>query len=139
MVSDIGFCGARSTELLSLQRPEANNNGLYVIPTTIQAFPHRPAAYFRNVLKRMRLGALRNLVHAARLASWPEVAELLLNWAATAGGVFHLWGHSWEIGEMGQWQELDQVLAAISRSGNRSEMVTNTELCHHAGTHTAIA
>ncbi len=137
MVSTVGFCGVRSTELLSLRRPE-NRLGVRVIPTTIQAFPHVPIAYVRNALKQLRPGALRNLL-AGRVASWPELGGYLLETASHLGGVFHLWGHSWEIEEMGQWQALNQVMAATSRYRHVCEMVSNTELCHDAGTHAPTA
>jgi hypothetical protein len=29
------------------------------------------------------------------------------------GGVFHLWGHSWEVGEADQWTRLEEVLQAM--------------------------
>ena len=31
------------------------------------------------------------------------------------GGVFHLWGHSWEIENHKDWQRLEAVLKYISR------------------------
>ena len=30
------------------------------------------------------------------------------------GGVFHLWGHSWEISQHNQWAALERVLAYVA-------------------------
>jgi hypothetical protein len=130
MVSNAGFSSARTVELLSLQRPRIAS-GISLIPTSIQAHPHRMGAYLRNALKRFNFGAVRAVLLGRRAKSWPEFAGLLLQSAASTGGVFHLWGHSWEIEETGQWLALEQTLAAMSQYRSCGSVVTNTELCHH--------
>lgn len=127
MVRDAGFSGARTVELLSLQRPRCNN-GLNLIPTTIQAHPHGTSAYVRNAAKRLNFSALRNLLLSGP-RSWPELAGLLLQRAANGGGVFHLWGHSWEIEEVGQWHALNQTLASMLEYARTTPCITNSELC----------
>ncbi len=128
MLRTAGFSGVRTVELLSLQRPFLTD-GFSLIPTTIQAFPHRRSTYLRNVLKRGRLDAMRNWVPGIRLENWPDIARLLLQRAVRTGGVFHLWGHSWEIEETGQWGALKQFLALLSEYKVHATLVTNAELC----------
>jgi hypothetical protein len=48
------------------------------------------------------------------------------------GGVFHLWGHSWEIEEKGQWENLEAVLKTMSSWREKWQGVTNSELCQYA-------
>jgi hypothetical protein len=43
------------------------------------------------------------------------------------GGIFHLFGHSWEIERFGLWDELDEVLAYIAAHDNVMYL-TNGEL-----------
>jgi hypothetical protein len=74
-----------------------------------------------------------NLLRGSRARSWSAIADTLLAHAAEIGGVFHLWGHSWEIEENGQWQVLDEVLAAISEYRKCASLLTNMELCSDVG------
>jgi peptidoglycan/xylan/chitin deacetylase (PgdA/CDA1 family) len=132
MLREAGFVAARTVELLSLERPRTID-GIAVIPTTIQAYPHRTGSYLRNAAKRFSVEAVWNLLRGGRTRSWSAFAAVLLNRAANISGVFHLWGHSWEIEETGQWQALDQTLAAISEYRQYASLLTNMELCSDVG------
>jgi peptidoglycan-N-acetylglucosamine deacetylase len=133
MLRDAGFFASRTVELLSLQRPRVVD-GISLIPTTIQAYPHRIDAYLRNVVKRFSCAAIPNLLLARHARKWEEITSALLERAARNGGVFHLWGHSWEIEEKQQWRALDRTLAAMSQLGHCVSTVNNTELCNNDGT-----
>ncbi len=101
----------------------------FAMPVTLQLFPHRPTAYLRNLIKyglspqRLRLGlaalATPNLVD--------RVARLV-DICAHSGGVFHLWGHSWEIEEQGLWPTLDQILSHLARSVPRAAFASNYQV-----------
>jgi peptidoglycan-N-acetylglucosamine deacetylase len=132
MLRDAGFGAARTVELLSFEPPRTRD-GIAVIPTTMQAYPHHTAAYLRNAAKRFSVEAVWNLIRGGSTKPWHEFAGVLLKRAADCGGVFHLWGHSWEIEETGQWQALEQTLAAISQYRQCASFVTNLELCRHVG------
>jgi hypothetical protein len=128
MLSDAGFSGARTVELLSLDRPYGHN-GLALIHTTVQAYPHTVFAYFRNAAKRFRYKALWNLFVQKGRSDWAATAIALLDHARETGGVFHLWGHSWEIEEAGQWEALERVLAAMAECKGFARCLTNSQLC----------
>jgi peptidoglycan-N-acetylglucosamine deacetylase len=130
MLRDAGFVGARTVELLSLERPRIAN-GIAAVPTTIQAYPHRTGSYLRNAAKRVSVDAVWNLIRGSSAKGWSAFANVLLERAAVIGGVFHLWGHSWEIEEEGQWQVLGETLAAISEYRKYASLLTNMELCRH--------
>ena len=45
------------------------------------------------------------------------------------GGVFHLWGHSWELQEAGQWQRLADVFRIMREFTGEAAAVTNAQVC----------
>jgi peptidoglycan-N-acetylglucosamine deacetylase len=128
LIRGAGYLGVRTVELLSVRFPRPRA-GVLLQPTTLQAHPHGPCAYVRNLVKR---GAFRNLwqflVHG-RAADWPTLARSLLDLALRRGGVFHLWGHSWELEETGQWQRLEEVLRFLSGFTDRAPALTNGQVC----------
>jgi hypothetical protein len=129
LVREAGYVGLRSVELLSLDWPRSSD-GLLIMPTTLHAFPHRPVTYIKNAVKRR---SPRNLwhyvIHGGR-ASWEERAERMLAQVTARGGVFHLWGHSWELEETTQWDRLERVLKLMGRFKNQLPCLTNREVCH---------
>jgi peptidoglycan/xylan/chitin deacetylase (PgdA/CDA1 family) len=52
------------------------------------------------------------------LLDWEIRAKYLFDHACESGGVYHLWGHSWEIEERDEWDKLERVLKYISRRQN---------------------
>jgi|SRR5579859_695730 len=131
LVRAAGFLGARTVELLSIRPPELKKN-LFLIPTTLQAFPHRPSTYARNVLLRGRSIFSIRARDVVRARDWVALAERLFVRALQAGGVFHLWGHSWEIEQQDQWENLERALSALSRYASKPLFVTNGALCQTA-------
>jgi peptidoglycan-N-acetylglucosamine deacetylase len=128
MLGEAGFAGARTVELMSLDRPRAEHS-VPIMPTTLQACPNSTLAYLRNAVKRFRYKALWNLLLHNHGADWAATALALLGRASKTGGVFHLWGHSWEIDANQQWSALDLVLSAMADSSRSALCFTNSELC----------
>jgi hypothetical protein len=126
------FAGIRTVEFMSYDRPRPRD-GLMEMPTTLQAFPQPVWSYAKNAAKRL---AARNLWHYlvhGRSRDWTILARRLLERAVAAGGVFHLWGHSWELEQTGQWQRLDDVFAMMAEQpATAAARVTNGELCARA-------
>jgi len=48
------------------------------------------------------------------LFDWEIRAKLLFDLALKNGGIYHLWGHSWEIEKNHEWQKLERVLIYLS-------------------------
>jgi peptidoglycan/xylan/chitin deacetylase (PgdA/CDA1 family) len=132
LVRDAGYAAARTVEMLSLEPPR-RQDGVWIVPTTVQAFGHAPAGYLRNVVKRRAWRNLGRLVVHYRWSGWTATAASLLEAAARAGGVFHLWGHSWEIDEHDQWRALEEVLRRIGEYGDGAERMTVSGLAARAG------
>jgi hypothetical protein len=128
MVRRAGFLGLRSAELLSLDFPR-HQAGLLVMPTTLQAYPHGPAAFARNAIKRRAFGNLWRLILHGGSKEWPALAQSLLLHAVEHGGIFHLWGHSWELEETNQWHRLEEALCVMRWFLRQVPPLTNGQIC----------
>lgn len=128
MVREAGYVGLRGVEMLSLDFPR-RTAGLMLMPTTTQAYPHGVVNVARNAIKR---GAFQNLwrfvVHGGS-TEWPVLAQSLLRQALKRGGVFHLWGHSWELQEPDQWRRLEDALRFMRDLASHAPSLTNGQLC----------
>lgn len=131
MIRSAGYLGLRSAELSSLDFPR-RQAGLLVMPTTLQTYPHRFLDLARNAIKRAAVGNLWRFVVHGRSTDWPARALSLLQRSLECGGVFHLWGHSWELQETGQWQRLDEVLRFMSWFVNQAPSLTNGQICRRS-------
>jgi hypothetical protein len=127
-VADAGYTTARTVDAYRLDA----GTDPFALPTTVQIypFPLRPSSSIRARFEPLR----RALAHRsaagippAALRSWPALAEALLQRAAATGGVWHLWGHSWEVERYAMWDDLERILAAASRY-TEAQPVTNSEL-----------
>lgn len=113
LVAEAGFAYARSTRMFCLT-PGPDRLDM---ATTAQFHPHGTDALLRNWLRQ---GAgLARLRLALRLAATPGLEQriaLLADAALTHadGGVLHLWGHGWEIGEQSLWPVLDRSMAMLA-------------------------
>lgn len=123
-----GFTAARTVEAWRL---DAGDDPL-ALPTSVQVypFPLRPTDSWRARYTPLR----RALAHwpllgfsVQALRNWSALAQTLLGRAARTGGVWHLWGHSWEVERNGMWDALEEVLAAAARLPE-ARPVTNSGL-----------
>lgn len=127
MAREAGFSAARTAELLSLDLPRVRGP-ITLIPTTLQAFPHKWTAYVRNGVRRGRLTPLMRLWPGCRAQDWTGLAKMLAVRALARNGVFHLWGHSWEIHQNDLWRELEVVLAFLGSLKKSVQVRTNSGL-----------
>ncbi len=111
-VCEAGYKGARTTRMLSLETEFLP----FEMPTTLQAYPHTKTSYVRN------LGRARNIpglwTYATRLRKFPDWVELgkqCFDEVLKHGGVWHLYGHSWEIEELAMWGQLQQILDYVCK------------------------
>jgi hypothetical protein len=131
MVQRAGYLGLRSVELSSLDFPR-RESGVMLLPTTVQAYPHGALALAMNAVKRMAFGRFWQFVAPGRSREWGQLARSFLLKTLSSGGVFHLWGHSWELQETGQWQRLDEILRFMSEVARQAPPLTNGELCRQS-------
>ncbi len=120
-VARAGFTAARTTMAL---RWDWGIDPL-LLPTSLQVYPHTRLTHARHAVKEGNWQGGANFVRLGAGRDWVGLALRLLELAVTTGGWWHLWGHSWEIEELGAWRQLDDVLAEAGSCGARK--VTNTE------------
>lgn len=107
-----GYRGARTVRMLAT-RPTSNP---FEMPTTLQVFPHRRLTYLKNVARSRSLESLgSSLFQMPRLANWVELGKRLFDAVLRDGGIWHLYGHSWEIEDLGLWDGLGEILDYVCR------------------------
>jgi len=109
-VERAGFIGARTTQEFITECC----SDVLQMPTTLQACPHSPWIRVRHSLLTKNLkGALR-FSRIGVTKTWAEIARCFFEEMLEAGGVWHLWGHSWEIEEYNLWDDLRAVLDTVA-------------------------
>jgi len=102
-----GYEGARTVRLLATE----THYGVYDLPTSIQVYPHTRTEYLRNVLKSRNVGRLYDYMTTLNFDSgWVDMGKKLFDRVLAQGGIWHLWGHSWEIDQLQLWDEMAEVL-----------------------------
>jgi peptidoglycan/xylan/chitin deacetylase (PgdA/CDA1 family) len=110
-VKDAGYRGARTVRMLATRlefKP-------FEMPTTLQAFPHRKFNYLRNVVVAQKVEGLGMcLANWRSVGNWLELGKRVFDTVLQEGGVWHLYGHSWEIESLGLWKDLKDILDYVS-------------------------
>lgn len=106
-VREAGYVGARTTRMF------ADSLGFdpYRMPTTLQAFPHSGGDYLRNLARQADLGRVWNYLKLPnKTCGWTDLAMALFDSVLERGGIWHLYGHSWEIQALNLWRDLEEIL-----------------------------
>jgi peptidoglycan/xylan/chitin deacetylase (PgdA/CDA1 family) len=107
-----GYEAARTVRLLATD----TNYGLYDLPTSIQVYPHTRSQYLRNVVTSGKPTRLYDYMTRLKFEDgWTGIGKKLFDRVMEDGGVWHLWGHSWEIDQMGLWDEFREMLTYVSK------------------------
>jgi peptidoglycan-N-acetylglucosamine deacetylase len=110
-VQRAGYEGARTTEMLGLQR----DKNPYRMSTTVHAFPHTKLAYLKNMVRaRHFLRATAWTLHGRNANTWVDLAKRTFDQSVHDAGVWHLYGHSWAIEEQNLWDDLIEVLDYVA-------------------------
>ena len=103
MVRDAGFSLARTVERFSL----TTGTDAFALPTTVQGYRH-----WSDILPIFQEAGAVNFTK--QYFHWDDLAIALFEKTKARGGVFHLWGHSWEIDKNHDWERLERVFYHIS-------------------------
>ncbi len=110
-VQQSGFLGARTTRMFS----QSLQFGRFEMPTSLQAFPHPPLNYLKNLGKRRDLpGLARYFSKYAKCKSWVDMGKIMFDDVLRDGGIWHLYGHSWELEELGLWDQLQELFSYVA-------------------------
>jgi len=111
MVRRAGYLGARTADWMCLS-PGAD---VMRIAPSMHLYPHSPAVHVAHCARRGHARELGRYLTRFRAASRPSTLALaMLDFVEEHGGVFHLWGHAWEVEAMGLWRELEIILRAVA-------------------------
>lgn len=102
MVKESGFKLARTVERFA----KSIGNNPFTVPATVHAYRHWSDAF--SILRAV--GAKKFI---ACYLNWDDLAINLFDSVTQEGGVFHFWGHSWEVEKNGDWKRLEKVLKHI--------------------------
>lgn len=119
LVRQAGFSGARTTRDLSYKSGDP-----FEMDTTVHIYPfpfrkrsahqYHWSEYLFQPLQNKILGLMKIGAPPAAFFSWLNLSKFLFDRALKAGGVYHLWGHSWEIERFGMWADLEKLCRYIS-------------------------
>jgi hypothetical protein len=129
---EAGYTSMRTVEMLRYSLTTSNSNEFVILPTTIQVYNHSQLNYFKNSLKRFKLGGSIELFKSYH-PEWQVMSKNFLNrinknlFNGNTDYYFHLWGHSWEIEKYSLWNSLEIFLKDISEAKNMI-FCTNSEL-----------
>ncbi len=111
-VKQAGYVGARTTRMLDC----GFDFDPFRMPTSVQAFPHKTLAYCKNLLRASYVGrAWMYIARPARGRNWVNLAKEMFDSISEKGGIWHLYGHSWEIHQHGLWDSLSDVLSYVAK------------------------
>lgn len=105
-----------------------------VTPVSLQCYPHRRDVYLRNYIRggdwsrraSMLASVLPHQDLQARMRS-------MLDAVCARGGVFHLWGHSWEMDQFNGWQTLDSFLRYAAERIPATHRLSNLDVLCQRG------
>lgn len=110
-VERAGYTGARTTRMLST----ALRFYPFEMPTSVQAFPHPTMKYLRNIGRSRNMrGFVEYVTKWSRCKDWVDLGKQLFREVLKSGGIWHLYGHSWEIEQLGIWSGLRDLLDYVS-------------------------
>jgi len=124
LVKQAGFIGGRTTKLFTRSLNDTFKMGTMVYVKDL---------WFVNNLKRSAAALDPGLFYFLLkknlfFEGWNRIAIETLNFVIENGGVWHLWGHSWEIDSNNDWGRLKEVLCQISMLRREVLKVDNSQL-----------
>ena len=124
LVKRAGFLGGR-TCLFNLHGFPRNP---FLWGVSTHAYSHSKLMQLRHAVLEGNFAGILNFVRTYNCSTdWQQHFLYALAHVERQGGIAHLYLHSWEIDELGQWEQLEAVFAAISRQ-HRISKVTNGAL-----------
>jgi len=108
MVRDARYICARTTKPFYI----SHTRNPYEINVTSWAYPHA----IRDLKGIFRLAGLskKYLFNPLKIKRWSELGKEVFDVVLSAGGVFHVFGHAWQIDEIQGWKHLEDLFAHIA-------------------------
>ncbi len=108
MVRDAGYLCARTTRPFFTTMSE----NPYELDVTIWTAPHR----LRDVKGLLRLFNMspRIIANPLGVKRWNELGKKIFDLLTITGGVFHFFGHAWQVDQADGWNKLEDLLAHVA-------------------------
>src|SRR5215831_118843 len=117
-VKDTGYRYARTVDRYRFKVEDPYQAG-----TSLHVYNHRFGFDLWHTARFVKFQPIKVL----RCLEWDALAKAMFDQVIKEGGIYHIWGHSWEIDEHGDWEPLENVFRYISANPKVS-YVTNGEL-----------
>ncbi len=105
----------------------------WMMPTSFQFYPHVRRTHIKHALRGANLSGLASWVRFFGMeCELLTLSERIIEHIASRGGIFHIWGHSWEIDACGLWSALENVLKRIANQPGFLYL-TNSEVVQQVG------
>jgi len=128
MVRNAKYLCARTTKPFYVK----TTGNPYELNVTIWAHPHR----LRDIRGMFRLSRLSpNLVvNPLRIKKWNELGKQIFDVLLESGGVFHIFGHAWQLEEIDGWRELEDLLGHVAFRKNVTYVTLSeyARLCYYS-------
>src|SRR5262249_55605796 len=113
LVKQAGFLGARTCQF--------NLNGFphdpFLWGVSTQGYSHSVSVQIRHALFERNFRGISNFIVTHKLSrDWPEHFRYAVDYVEKYGGIAHLYFHSWEIDEQGQWPKLKGLLEHLAKN-----------------------
>ena len=108
-VIEAGFTGARTTRQFRLE----TGDDPWSMATTIAASDLPPWLRARHFALTADLEGVLTFLRAGVTKDWLHLAMTLFEMAMVRGGVWHLWGHSWQVEDNNLWADLRMLLKHV--------------------------
>jgi peptidoglycan/xylan/chitin deacetylase (PgdA/CDA1 family) len=126
IVRRAGFIGARTTKSAtrSIEDPFRMGTTAYAASWLFGLAP-----YFRHVVASQDFGLFCFMLRNNLLLNfWDRVAIETLDFVVDNGGIWHLWGHSWEIEDNKDWARLERVFCRVGELSKEARKMNNSQL-----------
>ncbi|MHB1334874.1 MAG: polysaccharide deacetylase family protein [Candidatus Humimicrobiaceae bacterium] len=121
LVKEAGFTGARTIKRFCFSYP----SDPLIFGTTIQAYNN-----ILDIPKILKFSKF-NLLEFYKNLYWEHRAKRMFDHVMEIGGVYHLWGHSWEIEKIHYWNSLENLLSYVGNKEN-IKYLTNSEVINES-------
>lgn len=119
LVKKAGYIYARTVKPISTKYPKdllQANTSVHVSPLSLKEW--------LEVLLSSLFGEIKYFPMLFT-HDWEKIVKRIFDRVLNDGGVFHLWGHSWEIDKYKEWGKLERVLVHISNKQNINYLVNS--------------
>ncbi|TSC96050.1 MAG: endo-1,4-beta-xylanase [Parcubacteria group bacterium Athens1014_10] len=120
IVAKAGFLGARTVKTFCLEPPK----DFFEFGATLHLYPfpfrkrdarnYHLTRFLFQPLQRSFKGIIKLKLPLDSFFSWQNLAKNLFDYVYRNGGIWHLWGHGFEIEKYDMWGELEDIFKYIS-------------------------